>query len=71
MSNIMPKPKPPVAPPPPPPPPTPAQAATDATTIDSTQSRARPGAYSSLVSTTPQGLTRKGSTAKTSLIGGM
>lgn len=64
MSNIIPKPKPPL--PPPPPPSTPTMA--DASVIEAGQSQR--GGYSSLISTSPQGLTRKASTAKTSLIGG-
>lgn len=63
MSGIMPKPKDPVAPPPPPSAPTSA----DASVVDS-GSRQSSG-YSSLVSTTPTGLQRKASTAKTTLLG--
>lgn len=65
MSNWMPKPKAPVPPPPPPATPT----AADTSVVEAGQNSARSN-YSSLISTTPQGLTRKASTAKTSLIGG-
>lgn len=65
MSGIIPKPKAPIPPPPPPTAPTSA----DASVIDAGQRQQRAG-YSSLVSTSPTGLTRKASTAKTSLIGG-
>jgi hypothetical protein len=60
----MPKPKPPVAPPPPPTAPT----AADASVVQAGQMQR--GGLTSLISTTPQGLTRKAATAKTSLIGG-
>lgn len=61
------KPKTPTAPAPPPPPPTTPTSA-DASVVDAGK-RAGSG-YSSMVSTTPQGLTRKAATAKTTLIGG-
>ncbi len=60
------KPKTPAAPPPPPTTPT----AADTSVIDAGQRAANTSAYSSLISTTPQGLTRKSSTSKQSLIGG-
>lgn len=66
MSNIIPKPKPPIAPPPPPATPT----AADATVIETGQAQIKPGTFTSLISTGPQGLTRKANTAKTTLIGG-
>lgn len=66
MSNWMPKPKAPVPPPPPPAAPT---AATTAV-IEAGQAAADKSPYSSMLSTTPQGLTRKATTAKSSLIGG-
>lgn len=65
MSKIIPKPK---APLPPPPPPT-APTSADASVISAGQNAEQTG-YSSLISTTPSGLSRKASTAKTSLIGG-
>ncbi len=65
MGNIIPKPKPPAAPPPPPTTPT----AADASVIEAGNKAANSG-YTSMVSTTPQGLTRKAATAKTTLIGG-
>ena len=65
MSNIVPKPKPPAPPPPPPNAPTSA----DASVVEAGNNAAK-GAYSSMVSTTPSGLSRKASTAKTTLIGG-
>lgn len=65
MSNIIPKPKAPVPPPPPPTTPT----AADSSVLEAGQNAAKTN-YSSMISTTPQGLTRKASTAKTSLIGG-
>lgn len=65
MSNIIPKPKAPLPPPPPPTTPT----AADSSVVEAGQAQQRTG-YSSMISTTPQGLTRKAATAKTSLIGG-
>ena len=64
VGSIVPKPK--VPAPPPPPPSTPTAA--DASVIDAGQRAS--GNFQSLVSTSPTGLTRKASTAKTSLIGG-
>ncbi len=66
MSNWIPKPKPPVAPPPPPTTPTSA----DASVVEAGQRAADSSGYSSMISTTPSGLTRKAFTGKTSLIGG-
>lgn len=51
---------------PPPPPPTPTMA--DPTVADAAAEAGR--GYSSLISTSPSGLTRKAETAKRSLIGG-
>jgi hypothetical protein len=65
VSKLLPKPKAPIPPPPPPTAPTSA----DASVIAAGQNVEQTG-YSSLISTTPQGLSRKASTAKTSLIGG-
>lgn len=59
--------KPKVPTPPPPPPTTPTAA--DASVFAAGRMAGR-GGYSSLIETTPQGLTRKASTVKASLIGG-
>lgn len=59
--------KPKVPAPPPPPPLTPTQADSSVFTAGA---RAAKGGYTSLIETTPQGLTRKANTIKTSLIGG-
>lgn len=66
MSNWIPKPKAPLPPPPPPAAPT----AATSSVVEAGQNAANTSGYSSMISTTPQGLTRKASTAKTSLIGG-
>lgn len=66
MGGLIPKPKAPLPPPPPPAAPT----AASSSVIEAGQNAANTSAYTSMISTTPQGLSRKASTAKTTLIGG-